>query len=127
STFNLAEWVIHEGIAEVFTTEICGPDSTGGWYRDVTGETLDATFERVTAAFGTGQSFPDWTPYVLGDQVAERMGARPAGVPHMGGYAVGRLIVERYLRASGLKAAHAMVRPTAEILEGAGVRPAASG
>ncbi|MGH7765017.1 MAG: DUF2268 domain-containing putative Zn-dependent protease [Candidatus Dormibacteraceae bacterium] len=119
--FNLAEWVIQEGIAEVFTAEICGPDSTGGWYAGVTGTDLDGAFEKVTAAFGTGSRFSDWTPYVLGDQVAERMGARPAGIPHMGGYAVGRRIVERYLQATGLKAAHVIVRPTSEILAGAGV------
>jgi uncharacterized protein YjaZ len=120
--FNLAEWVVQEGIAEVFTAEVCGPDSTGAWYQEVRGSELDAVFEKVTSAFGTGRSFADWTPYVLGDLVAERMGRRPAGVPHMGGYAVGREIVERYLRATGLKAPQVIVRPTAEILAGAGVR-----
>ena len=49
------------------------------------------------------------------------MGLRPVGVPHMGGYAVGRLIIERYLAATGLKAAQAIVRPTSEILSGAGL------
>jgi uncharacterized protein YjaZ len=119
--FNLAEWVIHEGLAEVFTVEVCGPDSTGAWYAGITGAALDEAFERVTHAFGTGSSFPDWTPYVLGDAVAERMGLRMAGIPHMGGYAVGRRIIERYIEKTGLKAAQAIVRPTAEILAGAGV------
>jgi uncharacterized protein YjaZ len=121
--FNLAEWVIHEGLAEIFTTEVCGPDSTGAWYAEVTGSVLDSAFEKVTGAFGTGNSFPDWTPYVLGDEVAGRMGLRLAGVPHMGGYAVGRLIVERYLARTGLKASQAIVRPTAEILAGSGISP----
>lgn len=119
--FNLAEWVIHEGLAEVFTVEVCGADSTGAWYSHVTGKDLDAAWDKVTAAFGTGRSFPDWTPYVLGDEVAGRMGLRPVGIPHMGGYAVGRAIVERYLAATGLKAAQAIVRPTAEILAGVGL------
>jgi uncharacterized protein YjaZ len=119
--FNLAEWVVHEGLAEVFTLEVCGPDSTGAWYADVRGAELDAAFERVTRAFDTGNGFGDWTPYVLGDLVAERIGARPVGVPHMGGYAVGRAIVERYLSATGLRAAQAIVRPASEILAGAGV------
>jgi uncharacterized protein YjaZ len=119
--FNLAEWVIHEGLAEVFTVEVCGPGSTGAWYAGITGAALDEAFERVTHAFGTGSSFPDWTPYVLGDAVAERMGLRTAGIPHMGGYAVGRRIIERYIEKTGLKAAQAIVRPTAEILAGAGV------
>jgi uncharacterized protein YjaZ len=119
--FNLAEWVVHEGLAEVFTVEVCGPESTGAWYADVTGEALDDAYQKVTAAFDTGNGFSDWTPYVLGDLVAERTGARPAGVPHMGGYAVGRLIVERYLEATGLRAAQAIVRPVSEILPVAGV------
>lgn len=119
--FNLAEWVIQEGLAELFTVEVCGADSTGAWYAGVTGPALDAAYARVTAAFGTGSSFAEWTGYVLGDEIAGRMGRRPAGVPHMGGYAVGRRIVERYLEKTGLKAAQAIVRPTAEILAGAGV------
>src|SRR4029077_17408357 len=123
SGFNLAEWVVHEGLAEVFTIEVCGADSTGGWYSGVRGSALDAAYDRVTRAFGTGSSFADWTPYVLGDDVAVRMGGKPVGVPHMGGDAVGRRIVERYLAKNGLKAAQAIVRPTSEILAGAGVTP----
>ncbi len=121
--FDLEEWVIHEGLAEVFTVEVCGPDSTGAWYAPVKGKLLESAWQKVTEAFGTGRSFPDWTPYVLGDEVAGRMGLRPVGVPHMGGYAVGRAIVERYLAATGLKAAQAIVRPTDEILAGAGLAP----
>ena len=124
--FDLAEWVIHEGLAEVFTVEVCGRESTGGWYAPVTGAVLDAAWQKVTGAFGTGRSFPDWTPYVLGDEVAGRMGLRPVGVPHMGGYAVGRAIIERYLAATGLRAAQAIVRPKAEILVGVGLTPAAT-
>lgn len=118
---NLAEWVVHEGLAEVFTIEVCGPDSTGAWYSEVTGAALDDAYAKVTGAFDTGNGFSDWTPLVLGDLIAERLGGRPAGVPHMGGYAVGRRIVERYLEATGLKAAHIIARPTSEILAGAGV------
>jgi uncharacterized protein YjaZ len=121
--FNLAEWVVHEGLAEIFALEVCGPGSTGGWYKDVTGKVLDETWDKVVGAFGTGSTFRDWSPYVLGDEVARRMGVEPVGIPHMGGYAVGRRIVERYLAATGLEAAQAIVRPVHELLEGAGVTP----
>jgi uncharacterized protein YjaZ len=124
--FNLAEWVIHEGLAELFTAEVCGADSTGGWYAAVSGEVLEKSLATVTAAFGTGTTFSDWSPYVLGDDIAGRMGLHPVGIPHMGGYAVGRAIVERYLAASGLKAAQAIVRPASEIIAGAGLKPSAT-
>jgi uncharacterized protein YjaZ len=120
--FSLAEWVIHEGLAEVFTVEVCGAESTGAWYAGIKGKAFDSAWEKVIGAFGTGASFADWSPYVLGDDVAGRMGAKAAGVPHMGGYAVGRRIVEKYLAATGLKAAQAMVRPASEIIAGAGVK-----
>jgi uncharacterized protein YjaZ len=125
--FDLAEWIVHEGLAEVFTVEVCGPESTGAWYSTVTGKTLDAVWEKVMAAFGTGLTFRDWTPFVLGDVVGARMGLKPVGVPHMGGYAVGRRIVENYLAATGLKAAQVMVRPAAEIIERAGAKASRSG
>jgi uncharacterized protein YjaZ len=124
--FNLAEWVVHEGLAEVFTVEVCGPDSTGAWYKNVTGKVLDDTSDKVISAFGTGTTFREWSPYVLGDEVARRMGTEAVGIPHMGGYAVGRRIVERYLAATGLKAAQAIARPVDELLEGAGVTPPAA-
>jgi len=87
---------------------------------------FDETYEKVTEAFGTGTTFRDWSPYVLGDEVARRVGSEPVGIPHMGGYAVGRKIVERYLDATGMKAAQAMTRPVNEIFEGAGVKPPSS-
>lgn len=124
--FNLAEWVVHEGLAEVFTVEVCGPESTGAWYEGVTGKILDETSDKVIGAFGTGSTFRDWSPYVLGDEVARRLGMEPVGIPHMGGYAVGRRIVEQYLAATGLKAAQAIARPVHELLEGAGVTPPAA-
>lgn len=124
TSFNLAEWVVQEGLAEVFTVEVCGPESTGAWYAGVTGRELDEASDKVTGAFDTGNGFQDWTPYVMGDLIAERFGARPVGVPHMGGYAVGRRIVERYLEAKGLRAAQAIVRPSSEILAGAGISTA---
>ena len=123
--FDLAEWILQEGLAERFAVEVCGPDSTGAWYAGVTGEDFDRTWELVTGAFGTGRSFSDWTGYVLGDLTAARFGRPPAGVPHMGGYAVGRRIIERYLAATGQSAAQAIATPAATILEAAGVRGAA--
>lgn len=121
SGFDLAEWIVQEGLAEAFIVEVCGPDSTGAWYADVTGELLERTWDVVTGAFGSGESFADWTPYVMGDLIAARFGRTPAGVPHMGGYAVGRRIVERYLAATGQSAAEVIATPAATILGSEGM------
>jgi uncharacterized protein YjaZ len=117
---------VQEGLAELFALEVCGPDSTGAWYAGVTGERFDRTWDTVTAAFGMGRSFADWSPYVLDDPTSARLGRPPVGVPHMGGYAVGRRIVERYLAATAETAAAAIATPTATILEvaGSGADPA---
>jgi len=32
---------------------------------------FDETYEKVTEAFGTGTTFRDWSPYVLGDESRE--------------------------------------------------------
>jgi uncharacterized protein YjaZ len=92
----------------------------------VKGKVLDETWDKVIGAFGTGTTFREWSPYVLGDEVARRLGTEPVGIPHMGGYAVGRRIVERYLAATGLKAAQIIARPVSELLDGAGVNPPAA-
>src|SRR5260370_10382717 len=92
-------------------------------YNPETGMDLDNALDNVIRAFGTGSTFRDWSPYVLGDEVARRIGAEPVGIPHMGGYAVGRRIVERYLAATGLEAAHAIVPPVHELLEAVAVTP----
>jgi uncharacterized protein YjaZ len=58
---------------------------------------------------------------VLGDLVAARVGRRPVGMPHMGGYAVGRRIVSRYLATTRATAAEAVTRGTGEILAASGL------
>ena len=60
--FDLAEWVIHEGLAEVFTVEICGPDSTGAWYSAVTGPQLDATSKRSQRPSAPASTFQRLDP-----------------------------------------------------------------
>jgi uncharacterized protein YjaZ len=112
----VGEWVIAEGLAEALAIQVCGRQSTGGWYEKLSSAEVDAAERLVMAALDQRQNA---TAYVLGDATAMKMGGSAIGMPHMGGYAVGRRIVERYLMLSGKSAAAATTAPHQEILEAA--------
>jgi uncharacterized protein YjaZ len=113
-TGGVGEWVIAEGIAEAFAAEVCGPDSTSGWYQQLSKETVDAAEQKVLAAFDSAENS---SAYVLGDATAAKMGGTAIGMPHMGGYAVGRRMVDRYLQATGKSAAATTIAPHQDILQ----------
>src|SRR5579864_611106 len=107
------EWVIAEGLAEALAVQVCGPESTGGWYAGLTDEAVDEAERKVLADADKSENA---TAYVLGDETAKKMHATGIGMPHMGGYAVGRRLVQRYLRQSGKTAAEATAVPHDEIV-----------
>jgi len=116
-TGSVGEWVIAEGLAEAFAVEVCGPESTGGWYAGLPQAVVDEAEQKVLSSLETRQNA---TAYVLGDATAVKMRGTAIGIPHMGGYAVGRRIVERYLEATGKTAAAATADAHEEILAPSG-------
>ena len=115
-TGTVGEWVIAEGLAEALAVQVCGPDSTGAWYAGLSPEAVDTAEQKVLAALDSAEN-P--TAYVLGDATALKMGGSEIGMPHMGGYAVGRRLVERYLEATGKTAAAATADPHQAIIAAA--------
>lgn len=119
-TVTVGEYVISEGLAEAFVREISGERAMGPWSRAATGEDLTRARDKIIADVGvTGMH--RLTAYVLGDTTARGMGQEPAGVPDMGGYAVGLEIVDAHLAASGLTVAASTVLPARQILANAGI------
>jgi uncharacterized protein YjaZ len=112
-TGTVGEWVVAEGLAEALAAEVCGPESTGGWYAELSKEAVAEAEQKVLSSLDTRQNA---TAYVLGDPTAVKVGGAAIGMPHMGGYAVGRRVVERYLEVTGKSAAAATADAHEEIL-----------
>ncbi|MGK5638832.1 DUF2268 domain-containing protein [Streptomyces sp. URMC 126] len=124
ATVTVGEHVVAEGLAEAFVRELAGEQGLCPWTRELTGDRLDAAYERITADIdvaGMGNALS----YVLGDATARLMGQEPVGLPDFAGYAVGLRIVEAHRAATGLTAAESVALPAGEILRGAGVRTGA--
>lgn len=117
--FSLADWVVSEGLAEAFVVEVFGQEAVFLDYPLPDDPGFKAVWDLVVNAFDISGDFKKMTAYVLGDPTARRHDSPVMGAPHMAGYGVGKVIVERYLAESGLTATEATCVPTAEILAAA--------
>jgi len=108
---TVGEYIVNEGLAESFATELYGTAKAGPW---VTG--LDASdVEAVKPLFQEGLTitgFNEVRRYVFGDP--------DAGLPVYAGYAVGYRVVRAYLRRTGKSVVEATFVPAEEIIEGSG-------
>ncbi|WP_460532343.1 DUF2268 domain-containing putative Zn-dependent protease [Humibacter ginsengiterrae] len=115
ATVTAGEQIVSEGLADAFARQLYG-DERG--YTPIARPHLndEAVFEKVVSGLEvTGmQSFAAW---VLGDATAVRFGAEPVGLPTGAGYAVGNRLVDRYLAATGHRAADALHTPSREIID----------
>lgn len=109
----VGEHVVSEGLADAFARQLYGKDLG---YTPIGRPHLadDAVFERVLTGLDVGgmENFAAW---VLGDEIAQRFGGAPVGVPTGGGYAAGNRLVDAYLAATDATAAEALHVPSAEI------------
>ena len=109
----VGEHVVSEGLADAFARQLYG-DELG--YTPIGRPHLDddAVFDTVLTGLDVGgmENFAAW---VLGDEIAQRFGGAPVGVPTGGGYAVGNRLVDAYLAETGATAAEALHVPSHEV------------
>lgn len=109
----VGEHVVSEGLADAFARQLYGNDLG---YTPIGRPHLedDAVFDTVLTGLDVGgmENFAAW---VLGDEIAQRFGGAPVGVPTGGGYAAGNRLVDTYLAATSATAADALHVPSAEI------------
>lgn len=118
ASFSLADWVVSEGLAEAFVVEVFGEDAVFLDYPSPADPEFESVWDLVVNAFDLAGDFKKMTAYVLGDPTARRHNSPVVGAPHMAGYGVGKLIVDRFLAKSGLSATEASRVPTSQILAG---------
>ncbi len=114
ATVTVGEYVVSEGLADVFAAELYGD---AGYTHFVAESTRHdpAVLAKVTSGLdGTGME--DFAAWVLGDETARLFGAEPVGLPTGAGYAAGTRFVDAYLDAAGGTAAQNVRASAAEIL-----------
>ncbi|RKS09364.1 putative Zn-dependent protease DUF2268 [Nocardiopsis sp. Huas11] len=114
ATVMVGEHVVGEGLADAFARELYG-DDLGHARIGVPHLHDDAVFAKVVSGLEvTGmENFPAW---VLGDTIAEHLGAAPVGLPTGAGYAAGNRLVDAYLAQTGQSAAEAVHADSAKVI-----------
>ena len=100
-TFNLAEYIAMEGLAESFASAVYGEDMVGLYVTYISNEDLEKARMLIGAALDV-TGFDKLRGYVFGGSSAHQYGFEAVdGMPKFGGYAVGYHAVQAYLKRTG--------------------------
>src|SRR5699024_2063054 len=121
ATVTVGEGVVAEGLAEAYVRALHGNHGLHPWGTRPSESELDDAYEKITSDIDLA-GMQQFTPYVHGDTVANRMGAGPVGPPDRAGDGVGLRIGDAHLRATGYSAAASTALPVHVILTNAGIR-----
>jgi hypothetical protein len=116
---TVADYIVIEGTAESFAASLYGADKVGFFITEFDPQ----DFETARLAIGAGlekTGFDVIRGYIFGDELAERWGFQPAGVPTYGGYTIGYHAVQAFLARRGCSIEEATFLPAAEIVRGSG-------
>lgn len=116
---SVADYIIHEGMAESFATALFGEEVVGYYVTDFDEGELETA--RALIRDGLDKTgFDVIRGYIFGDTLANRMGFQALGMPDYGGYAIGYRVVQAYLARSGKSIEEATFLPAEEIVRGSG-------
>lgn len=97
---SVADYIIHEGMAESFAASLYGEEVVGYYVADFNDEELETATNIIRDGLDkTG--FDVIRSYIFGDYLAEKGGLRKVGMPDYGGYAIGYRVVQAYLERTG--------------------------
>jgi uncharacterized protein YjaZ len=116
---SVADYVVHEGMAESFAASLYGEDIVGYYVTDFAEAELDTA--RALVRDGLEETgFDVIRGYIFGDHLAEKFGFSKAGMPAYGGYAIGYRVVQAYLKRTGATVEEATLQPAGEIIRQSG-------
>lgn len=116
---SVADYIVLEGMAESFATQLYGENVLGWFAADQTEAEL-ATAKTVIGGALDKTGFDVIRGYIFGDEIMAKWGAAPIGMPRYGGYAIGYRVVQAYLKRTGLSVEAATFKPTDEIIRESG-------
>ena len=116
---SVADYIIHEGLAESFAASLYGEQSVGFFITEFDEAELETARQLIGAGLDkTG--FNTLRAYIFGDYWTEKGGAEGIGMPLYGGYTVGYRTVQAFLERTGATVEEATFLPAGEIVEGSG-------
>lgn len=117
---TLGEYMVSEGLAENFATQIFGGEQAGPWVTKTDGETLNEYIKPLIKDALGEQGLDSITAWMFGDEMAALQNYIPAGMPYCAGYACGYYLVKHFLEKTGKTIEEASILPAQEILDAAG-------
>ncbi len=116
---TVADYVIHEGLAESFATTLFGDHVLGHYVTDFDDSELDTARTLISENL-TQTGFDTLRAFIFGDYWAEKLSLPRVGMPTYGGYAIGYHIVQAYLNKTGHSIQSATFVPASQIVEESG-------
>lgn len=116
---SVADYIVLEGMAESFATQLYGDDVLGYFATDLSDDEL-ATAKTVIRDGLDKTGFNVIRGYIFGDDMGAKWGFEQIGMPRFGGYAIGYRVVQAYLKRTGKTVEEATFVPTADIIHQSG-------
>jgi uncharacterized protein YjaZ len=116
NSVTVGDYMIGEGLAEAFATELYGEEMAGPWVTEFD----ESDLERVKAIFREALNLTGFNTirgYIFGDLIP---GAPQTGVPPLGGYAIGYRVVKAYVKRTGKSVIDTSFVPAKQIIEESG-------
>lgn len=113
---SVEEYLVIEGLAEVFAEQLYGIEHRGPWVQDYDDEEMAYTIEVIKEG-REAKGFDQVAAYMYGDEVAREQGYSPVGLSRNAGYTIGYHIVKEYLKNTGQTIEQATLTPSKIIVE----------
>lgn len=116
---TVADYIIHEGLAESFATALFGEEVLGFYAADISHEDLQ-TAKTLIADNLDVTGFNLIRSYIFGDSMANAWGFEKIGMPNYGGYALGYRVVQAFMTKTGKSIQETTYLPATQIIAESG-------
>ena len=116
---SVGQYIVLEGLAESFATELYGPEFAGPWVNGLSAEEIARAKKIIGSALDVS-GFDKIRAYIFGDEISKQQGAPALGLPHCAGYAIGYQMVQAYLRRTSRTTTETTFVPFEEIIKTSG-------
>ena len=113
---TVGDYLVIEGLAEVFAESLYGIENRGPWVQDYDEEEMAYTTEVMKDGLDI-KGFDQVAAYMYGDEVAKAQGYLPVGLSRNAGYTIGYHLVKSYLKQTGKTIAEATLVSSQEIIK----------